>query len=323
MQTYQKEQLKILFFGLGSIGKKHAEIIKEKFNYRLFAYRTNKGQEKSKQGFKEFNNIKDAIEFKPDIAFITNPTFLHINTALKCAEKNIHMFIEKPISHNLENVDKLEKEIQKRKLITYIAYNLRFHPLIEKIKEITEKEKPTYFKSICSSYIPEWRPNQDYSRSYSAKKELGGGVLLDLSHEIDYITWFFGEIKKIEGYCDKISDLKIDCEDIMEAEITFKTGIRGEMHLDYFTKKPQRTITLQYANKKIEGDLLKNTIKTIENKKEKTIQLKCEKDESYIKQIEYFFKQYYSKNPNMMNNYSDALKTFKKIIEFKKNNCKI
>jgi len=319
----QKDMLEILFFGLGSIGKKHARIIKDNYNYELIAFRTQKGQERNNLELKEINDLEKAFETKPDIAFITNPTYLHIETAIECTRRNIHLFIEKPISHSIENVDKLEKEILKRKLITYIAYNLRFHPVIEKIKEITELEKPIYFKSICSSYLPNWRSGQDYSKSYSAKKDFGGGVVLDLSHEFDYITWLFGEIKKIEGYCDKISNLKINSEDIMEAEITCKTGVKGNVHLDYFTKNTQRTFTIQYDDRIIEGDLINSTIKITKKNKEKTIQLKCEKDETYKKQIEYFFKQYHSKNTNMMNNYSEALKTFKKIMEFKNKSYKI
>ena len=323
MQNQQNEKLKILFFGLGSIGNKHARIIKEKYNHKLFAFRTKKGQVDNNFKIKEFFKIESAFETKPDVAFITNPTYLHIQTAHECIKRNTHLFIEKPISHSIENIDKIDKEIKKRHLITYVAYNLRFHPVLEKIKEITKNKKPIYFKSICKSYLPSWRDGQDYTRSYSAKKELGGGVLLDLSHEIDYITWIFGDIIKIDGYCDKISNLKINCEDIFEGEITSKTGVKGNIHLDYFTKKTKRTIEIQYDNETIEGDLLNNTIKIIKNNKEKISKLNYENDITYEKQIEYFFKQYHNKNEKMMNNYSEALKTFKKIMKFKNNNYKI
>lgn len=320
MQPEKTRKKKILFFGLGSIGRKHAKIIKNSYNYEIIAFRTKKGQEQNNLKIPEIYNLQEAFQTNPEIAFITNPTYLHMETALECAKRNIHLFIEKPISHNLTNVLELEKEIKKRNLITYIAYNLRFHPIIEKIKEITSNELPITYNVKSSSYMPDWRPNQDYSKSYSAKMEMGGGVTLDLSHEFDYITWFFGNIEKIEGYCDKVSYLEINSEDILEAEVTCETGIKGKIHLDYFTKNPERKIQIKYKDGIIEADLIKNTIK---DKHGKISEFKCEKDETYKKQIDYFFKNYNKKNTNMMNNYSEGLKTFKKIIEFKNKNCKI
>ena len=319
MDTEKSSRKKILFFGLGSIGKRYAKIIKDNFDFELYAYRTEKGQEKNDLNIKEFNKLEEAFSIKPDVAFITNPTFLHASTALECTKRNVPLFIEKPISHSLENLDELEKEIKKRSLFTYVAYNMRFHPVITHLKDMTsEKEKPIYFRVSCSSYLPNWRPEQDYSKSYSAKKGLGGGVVLDLSHEIDYITWLFGEIKDIDGYCGKISNLEIDSEDILDAQITCNSNIKGNLHLDCFSRNKERKIQIYYNDKYIEGDLLKNTIKIImKSGKEETIHYPCNLDDTYRDQIEYFFEQYYNKNLNIMNNFSEALKTFKKIMDFK------
>ena len=319
MQEKKSDRLKVLFFGLGSIGQKHARIIKNNFEFELYAYRTKKGQEKNRLKIKEFYNLDEAFSIKPDIAFITNPTYLHIETSLECVKRNISLFIEKPISHSLEKTDILETEIRKRKLFSYVAYNIRFHPVISNLVEIVaKKEKPIYFRAICSSYLPKWRPRQDYSKSYSAKKEFGGGVILDISHEFDYISWLFGEIKNISGCCGKISDLKINSEDILNAQINCKSGIKGNLHLDYFSHNNERKIQIYYNDGYIEGDMIKNTIKVLKNKKEKTINYKCNKDSTYKKQIDYFFKNYQKRNYNIMNNFSEALKTFEKIMEFKK-----
>lgn len=177
METKESPRLKVLFFGLGSIGKKHARIILDNFDFELYSYRTRKGQEKNSLNIKEFDNLNDAFSIKPDVAFITNPTNLHVETAFECAKRNIHLFIEKPISHNLRFADALENEIKKRNLVSYIAYNLRFHPMIEKIKEIVSQEKSIDFNVKCSSYLPDWRPKQDYAKSYSAKKVKGVELL--------------------------------------------------------------------------------------------------------------------------------------------------
>ena len=321
MQKKSLDNLKILFFGLGSIGKKHASIIKENFEFETYAYRSKKYQEKNGLQLEEFYNLDEAFSIKPDIAFITNPTHLHIKTSLECVKRNINLFIEKPISHTLEKTDVLNKEIKKRKLFSYVAYNMRFHPVLNNLVEmIGNREKPIYFRTVCSSYLPEWRPDQDYSKSYSSKKEFGGGVILDLSHEFDYINWLFGEIKRIDGFYGKISDLKISSEDILNAQITCKSGLKGDLHLDYFSHKNERKIQIYYKNEYLEGDMIKNTIKILKNKKEKTIKYNCGKEYTYRKQIDYFFKNYQIRNYNIMNNFSEALKLFKKIMEFKNNN---
>lgn len=168
--------LKILFFGLGSIGKRHARLIKENYDYEIYAYRTKKGQERDVPKIQTFEKIEDAFAIKPDIAFITNPTYLHVPTALECARRGINLFIEKPISHNLEKLDVLENEIKKRNLFSYVAYNMRFHPVLINMKKLIQQNgKPFYFRVTCSSYLPHWRPNQDYSKSYSANTNEGEG----------------------------------------------------------------------------------------------------------------------------------------------------
>jgi len=321
MKKKSSDNLKLLFFGLGSIGKKHISIIKDNFDFEIFAYRTNKGQEKNGFKINEFYNLDEAFSIKPDIAFITNPTHLHIETSLECVKRNIDLFIEKPISNSLGKTDELDKKIKKRKLFSYIAYNMRFHPVISNLLKMLEnKEKPIYFRAVCCSYLPNWRPSQNYSKSYSAKKEFGGGVILDLSHEFDYIDWIFGGIKKIDGFYGKVSDLKINSEDILNAQILCKSGIKGDLHLDYFSHKSERKIQIYYKNEYIEGDMIKNTINILKDKKIKTINYTCDKDFTYKKQIQYFFKNYQKGNYNIMNNYSEALKLFKKIMEFKKKN---
>jgi predicted dehydrogenase len=312
------EKLKLLFFGFGSIGKKHIKIIKNNFNHEIFAYRTNLGQEINDIKVKEINNKKEAFDLKPDIAFITNPTFLHIKTCLECVKHNIALFIEKPISHSLEYVDILNKEITNKKLFTYVGFNLRFHPVVSYLKKFVEqKENPIYFNVICSSYLPCWRPAQDYTKSYSIKEKSGGGIVLELSHEFDYINWLFDGIIKIKGFYGTISNLKVECEDIFEGQIICNKSF-GNLHLDFFSRKIERKIQIYYNNEYIEGDLIKNEITKIdENDKKITIFFKNRNEDMYKKQLEFFFNEFKKNNIKCMNNYSEALTTFKKIAKFK------
>lgn len=325
MQKNPAKPLKLLFFGLGSIGKRHAAILNKKFDVELYAFRSKTGQKQHDLSIHEFSTLEEAFSIKPDIAFITNPTYLHVPTALECARRNISLFIEKPLSHSLDQLDKLGNEIKKQKLFTYIAYNMRFHPVLNYLKKVVSTgEQPIYFRIICSSYLPKWRPKQNYEHSYSAQKNYGGGVILDLSHEFDYIVWLFDELKKITGYCRKISNLQINCEDLTEAQITCAQNLHGTLHLDYFSVYNERKIQLYYNTKYIEGDLLKNTVTTIKkNKKPQIIKYENSPDDMYVKQLQYFFEQYNKKNLQNMNNFSEALKTFRKIMEFKKKYCAI
>jgi predicted dehydrogenase len=244
--------LKILFFGLGSIGLRHARLIKKIYNYDIYAYRTNLGQEKTTIQINEIYDLKEALSIKPDVAFITNPTNLHVKIANLCAKANIPLFIEKPISNSLEGLDELVGECKRRNLFTYVAYNLRFNNTLNFIKSKFSNKKPIYFRATCSSYLPRWRLNQDYRKSYSASKE-SGGVILDLSHEFDYLWWLFGEISILNYTKNKISNLEIESEDVLDAN-TMCGDIYGNVHLDYFSMENQRKLQLYYNDMYVEAN---------------------------------------------------------------------
>lgn len=317
-------ELKVLFFGLGSIGKKHAKILnKYHNNVNLYATRTNKGQEKHTLPIKEFYDIDESFKIEPDICFITNPTSLHILTALECVKRNSAIFLEKPISNTYHMVDKLSDMVHKRNLIAYVAYNMRFYPIIEYLKQfiLSNEEIPIYFRVICSSYLPSWRPNQNYKKSYSSNKKMGGGVIFDVSHEIDYINWLFGDIHHINGLYGNISNLKIDSEDVAEMQFRCKNDIYGSLHLNYFSHNTERRIQIYYNSMYIEGDLISNKVTTYKNGKITNVKiLSGNRDDTFIKQIDYFLEQYKLNNTHLMNNFKEASKVFKKMIDFKENN---
>ena len=148
-----------------------------------------------------------------------------------------HIFIEKPLSHSFEGVEKLEKMVSKNKIITQIGCNLRFNPCLIKIKKILSEKKIgriISFQAENGSYLPEWHANEDYRKSYAAKKEKGGSIILTSIHEIDYLYWFFGEVSEIFANIGKYSNLKITSDDHSSIFLKFKNGIIGEIHLDYY-----------------------------------------------------------------------------------------
>lgn len=307
--------MKIIFFGLGSIGQRHARLLRKNFNHDLFAYRSNRQNEPNKVGIKEIYSWKEVKELSPDVAFITNPTSLHIKTAIKCAELGINLFIEKPIDCSTDRLDKLVSLVRKNRLTTYVAYCMRFHPVIKWLHEYLDDKKSMHAKVVCSSYLPDWRPGRDYRNIYSAESKKGGGAILELSHEIDYSRYLFGDILEMQGSYGKVSDLEINSEDYADIAMKCRKGAVNA-HLDFFSKDLERTIKIDFQNSDyIRADLIRNTLSINKNGSERRYKYKLKKDDIYLRQLEYFFKNF--KKRKMMNNLIDASRVFKRIVTFK------
>lgn len=308
--------MKIVFFGLGSIGQRHAGILKSKFKHDLYAFRSGKSDSKNELAIQEISSWKEVENLKPDIAFITNPTSLHIETAIKCANLGCKLFIDKPIGDKINGLTKLEKIVKGKNLVSYIGYNLRFHPVIKKLKTYVEKNDILHMGVLTTSYLPNWKKGTDYKKSYRTNKDLGGGVILDLSHEFDYIDYLLGDIKLLNGKFSKRSDLTVDVEDYVDVLMSSGKG-PVNLHINFFSHRNERIIQIDFQNLTVVGNLLNSSIE--EYKKEKLISVKkfeVERNFSFESQLDYFFKNI--DNPKMMNNLIDASVLYKKIINFKK-----
>lgn len=307
--------MKIIIFGLGSIGKRHAEILLKNYRHELYAFRSGVSKSANTLAIKELYTWKEVQKLKPDIALITNPTSLHIETAIQCAQAECKLFIEKPIGSSLKGLDKLLKIVKEKSLVTYIAYNLRFHPVIIKLKEYTSQYKPLHARVVCTSFLPNWRPNTDYLKSYTANSKLGGGVILDLSHELDYVSYLLGSINKLNGQFSKRGQVTVDAEDYADILAHTESG-PVNINLNFFSQLKQRYIQIDFENLTVIGDLVNAEIKEYQNEiLGDHLKLNYEKGQEYILQFQYFFDNI--NNPNMMNNVPEASILFKKIIEFK------
>jgi len=309
--------MKIVLFGLGSIGQRHAQMLLDKYNHDLYAFRSGKSKSPNSLGIKEVRSWSGVKKINPDIAFITNPTSLHIKTAIRCAEIGCKIFIDKPLGDKLTGLDKLIKIIKSKKLVTMVGYNLRFHPVIKALKKFVDKYEPLHLKVTTTSYLPNWRRGTDYKKSYRTNKNMGGGVILDLSHEFDYINYLLGEIKIVKGQFSRRSDLTVNVEDYADVLINTKLS-PVNLHINFLSHKKQRLIQIDFKNLTVIGDLVNCTIE--EYKNEKMISRKqfgTDRNISFSSELEYFFKNI--DNPQMMNNLSDASSLYKKIINFKNN----
>ena len=312
----RSRKYKILFFGLGSIGLRHAKLLLNHFNVDIYAFRTKKGQEKNHLNIREFHDIESAFSIKPDIAFITNPTFLHVDTAIECAKRGIHLFIEKPLSCNLKKLQKLNSLMRKNNIYSYVAFCLRFHPVIGRLKETLENEKVLYVRNENASFLPNWRPKQDYKKTYSADPSKGGGVIFDMIHELDYNQYLFGEIKAIEGEYGKASDLDIKCEDYAELHCELKGKTKVHISLDCFSHKNIRILYIYCKDKLIQADLLAGKISIFKEGKcvsEESLKL----SDPYLEQVKYFFENFDRKNNAIMNTIPEATRLLKRVIGFR------
>lgn len=308
--------MKIIFFGLGSIGLRHAQILKKFKNCRLYAYRTFKGQVKNNLGIEEVTDFRAIQKIKPDVAFITNPTSLHLPTAIDCARLKINLFIEKPLCHTTHDLNKLLKIVSSSKLTTYVAYVFRFHPVIKALKNYTQSLHFLHMRITAASYLPDWRPQTDHLKSYSARQKMGGGVLLDLSHELDYAQYLLGEIKEIKGEFGRRSHVTVDAEDYADIFIQTPRG-PANIHLDFLSHFHQRQVQLDFKEKVVVADLLADTIKEFRNNR--LVKVICFKDglkEAYKEQIRYFLKNIHNKK--MMNNIFEAASLVEKLDCFRK-----
>ena len=223
--------LKILLVGLGSIGRRHLACLNELQDVEVAALRTSKGTLKDTSEIKEFYSVQESLDFKPDGVLIANPTSLHVQTALPYLEKGIPVLIEKPVAYSAEDSIVLN---QYSNLIR-VAYCLRFHPLNKAISNIVSQEQVYKMGFKRSFYLPKWHPYADYRTEYTAKKELGGGVIRTLSHEIDLMIHWFGVPQSTTGVIDKVSALEIDTDDYAFLSCKFEKGFRVNFERDFLS----------------------------------------------------------------------------------------
>ncbi len=237
--------MKFLFVGLGSISAKHIKNladVADKRNCSCEITVLRRAFSNIPDDLRTYNirQITELDETIYDAAFVTNPTNLHYNALEQLKGKTKFYFIEKPIFES-NKYDFAKLGISENN--AYVACPMRHSATYKKLKEIVDNNRIFNARIICSSYLPEWRPNIDYRKNYSAIKALGGGVTLDLIHEIDYMTGLFGKPEQVMTVHGKFSDLEIDSDDLSVYVAKYDDKI-CEVHLDYFSRKYQRKCEL-------------------------------------------------------------------------------
>ncbi len=241
--------MKFLIAGLGSIGRRHLRHLVSLGQKDIILYRTHQStiSDEELSSYLVETDLTAALAHNPDAVIVSNPTALHMDVAIPAAEAGCHILLEKPISNNLDRLNEFQDIVKNKSVNVLVGFQFRYHPGLRKIKEILSNEeigRPVSFRAHWGEYLPDWHPWEDYRTSYAARKDLGGGVILTLTHPLDYLRWLFDDVESLWAFSGQLSDLELDVEDNAEIGLKFAKGIIGSLHLDYNQRPPRHQIEI-------------------------------------------------------------------------------
>ena len=299
------DQLKVCFVGIGSIARRHIRNLRSICEDRgidltIDAFR------RSADKVEGVNQVYTSVAELPtdyDAVFITNPTDQHLETLRTFHDHGKHFFIEKPVVSREQIIEGNQFSLRPES-VYYVAAPLRYNAVIQWIKNNVNPSDVISVRSISSSYLPDWRPGQDYRQTYSAHKDMGGGVSIDLIHEWDYLTYLFGWPERVSSMTGRKSDLEIDSDDYAIYIAEYENMI-AELHLDYFGRKTIREIELFTKEDTIIGDIANN--KVIYLRSNKVVDFHEERDDYQKRELLHFIDMITSKT-DVDNGYEHGLK---------------
>jgi predicted dehydrogenase len=230
--------MKFLIAGLGSIGRRHLRNLVALGERDIILYRSGCStlSDDDLAGFPVETDLQTALAQRPDGVVISNPTALHLDVAIPAAEAGCHLLLEKPISHTMERIDELKAAVARRGCQVLLGFQFRFHPGLQQVARLIAEEaigRPLSVRANWGEYLPGWHPWEDYRHGYSARSDLGGGVVLTLCHPLDYLCWLFGDMDALWAFEGKLGDLDLSVEDTAEIGMRFCSGVLGSLHLSY------------------------------------------------------------------------------------------
>jgi len=318
---------KILIVGFGAIGQKHLKNLRKILPKSDFAILTSQKIKKDK--IKVFNALKDAKKFRPSLVLICNQATEHINYAKIFLNMRCHLFIEKPVATNVNQLTKFIKEIKNKKITILSGYNLRFEPSLIFFKKIVDSKLLGTILSVRSEvgqYLPSWR-DKDYSKSVSAHTKTGGGVINELSHDIDILLLLFKKIKIISALNYKVSNLRINTEDT--AHVIFKSNKRKSIFflnllMDFYRHDHTRKCTVIGSKSTAVWNGLerKITIFKKNNIISKVYKFSKNKQISYYNEMKYLVKSIQNRK-NLIKDFESNVQLLKILNEIRRNKCSV
>jgi len=236
--------------GCGSIGSRHLRNLKALGCTHLIAVDTDRGRSETAAaatGAATAATLDAALAAGADVVLVTTPTAFHLEPALDAVRAGADLFVEKPLAATLDGVDELIAAADRHGTTALVACNLRFHPGLALLRDLAAGGAIGRVLSArieCGSWLPGWRPDQDYRKGYAASRALGGGIVLDAIHELDYARWLLGDVTGVSCFAGHLSSLEIETEDVAAILLRFASGAIGEVHLDYVQRAASRTCQL-------------------------------------------------------------------------------
>jgi predicted dehydrogenase len=251
--------MKYLIAGFGSIGRRHFQNLLAQGEQDILFLRSHRSTlpDDELAGYPVETELEAALAHKPDAVIVANPTALHLDVAILAARQGCHLFLEKPVSHSIERIDELTAAVAEGSGQVFTGFQFRFHPGLERICEMIEDREFGRVLSVRAhwgEYLPDWHPWEDFRQGYSARPDLGGGVVLTLCHPLDYMRWLFGEVEALWAFTGSASPLDQSVEDVAEIGLRFAGGLTGSLHLDYFQRPPSHTLEIIFEHASLRWD---------------------------------------------------------------------
>lgn len=272
------EVRRCLFVGLGGIGQRHLRNLRalRGSSVTVDAYRVRRERQvvsdtlqvvpgedvESKYEVCVHQDLDAALALRPDVVFVTNPSGFHVDVTRRALESGAHVLVEKPLSSSLEGVADLVRESQRRKLVGYVAYQLRFHPGFQRIQQALGEGvlgRVLFAEAVVGEFLPGFHPYEDYRRMYASRRELGGGVTLSQIHEIDMLLALLGRPERAFSLGGKLSSLEVDVDDVSSSLLEFR-GAAGRvlpvrLHQDFVQQPGERRLVLVGEKGRLEWSL--------------------------------------------------------------------
>lgn len=276
---------RILLLGLGSIGTRQARLLREHFpDVEVTALRRTESSGNA-LGLPELRSWDEVVPGAFDAAIVANPTSLHIDTAIECARRGMHLFLEKPIDCRLEGLDELVE--MTRGLTTYVAYPLRHHRVVQELRDRLAGREVRQVAMVSASFLPDWRPGRDHLHVHSARADMGGGVLLEMSHELDLAQHLFGPVLSMQGVLRRVADVTVDADDCADLLLSFAWGT-ANIQLNMISRFPRRTIVVETADGYLAADIRSQTLTDLRGDRLEELDLPSAPDDMYVAQLHYF-----------------------------------
>lgn len=258
----------VLVVGAGSIGRRHLANLRALGVARLAVCEPDEDRRaaaaSAMANVETYAALSPALEtFRPTAALICTPPTEHVAPARELVRAGVDLFLEKPVAASMDGVRELIREAADAARVVQVGYNLRFHPVLVAVKRLLAENtigSVLYAHAQVGQYLPDWRPTVDYRDSYTARRELGGGILLDASHEIDYLTWLLGRPGSVACAAGKASSLEVDVEESATLLLGYASGMHAVVHMDFVRRGYLRTLDLVGETGNIIGDIGAKTV---------------------------------------------------------------